>query len=476
MSTSEAAIIYKNSEGDGVAHEAETASYRAGAGASNEINALLDNAKIVCFAGKRLANELPSFGRLFFVTDPEARFDLIIAEREDDIGDFAKFLAQCGNPAAPLIVFSEDFGERADIVLKNPNPGSLVSAIMSLLPVYARLVELPQIPKNLDRSGLLALSLAYTRDRTIQASWQSGRPEAIGYPLLRGVDNPRKVLEGLADAGLMRRQFHERLHMCRNCNSSQIHVREVCVSCRSSNLTEHSLVHHYECGTQASQSDFEHQDGYACPKCNKQLRHYGVDYDKPGAIVSCGSCGKSMAEPDVGFICPDCNHYTSGEESETRDWYHYALLPDGLAALRAGQLPRADLDTGKSGRLSLRDFKLITQSRLRDMRRNARPLAALRLTLGMDELRERVGKHGAPKVCEFALEIATQNLHESDITASVPSGMVICLNDTNADSAIDVAERIKARLRTVVGVTLDIRTDVFEGERITHLLAELDRC
>ncbi|MXN65832.1 hypothetical protein GR183_13035 [Stappia sp. GBMRC 2046] len=476
MSKSEAVNAYAIYETQDAVQGAVTAANSARPKDSSAHAKILDDAKILCFAPERLAASLPTFGRLRFVTDRASHFDLIIAETEDDIGDFETFVAQSGNPAAPLIAFSQDFGERADFVLKDPSPNALVSAITSLLPIYARLVELPAIPRGVDRNGLLALSLAYTRERKIGAEWRPEHAEAIGYPLLRGMDNPRPVLERLADAGLLERQFCQRLHLCRHCNSSRIFAREVCISCRSSNLTESALVHHYACGTQASQTDFEQREGYVCPKCNKKLRHYGVDYDKPGAVFSCGCCGASMAEPDVGFTCSGCGGYTCGEESETRDWYHYSLLPDGLAALRAGKLPRTGFDDGQSGRLSLRDFKLITQSRLRDMRRHGRPMSVLKLDFDTADLEERIGRRGMLNVCAFALEIAVQDFHESDVTTSLPRGLAVCLADTDAAGAADVGEGIMAKLRAAVGVTMNIDTKVFEGEQIDGLLKELCGC
>jgi Thaumarchaeal output domain 1 len=433
------------------------------------------NKQIVLYTTEYLKEMLPYITGIKYSSDYDNYFDFVLLENLKDVGNIENFFSRCSNPSAPVISLSDDFGPRADLVLQNLSKDSLVSALFSLRSLHSRLYQLPPIPFGLDRNGLTALALAYTRNCTIEACWQRGELDAIGYPILRGMSNARSVLQELADAGLMRRRFFERLHLCRHCGSSQVHAREVCVSCHSSNIAEHSLLHHYACGHQASEAAFEHRNGYVCPKCRKQLRHYGVDYDKPGLITTCKGCGTTMAEPEVGFTCVSCSEYTPSEQSETRDWYHYELLPDGLAALRAGELPHIGIDTAESGRYSLRDFRLIVESRLRDIRRYSRPLTAIRVTIETGELEQRLGRQGILELCEFFREIAIQNIRESDVTATVPAGLVACLSETDGNGAAIAIERINNKLPATISAAITLRVEIYEGEQISQLLQGLNR-
>jgi hypothetical protein len=405
------------------------------------------------------------------VFDADNQFDLIVAPATHDVPTFERFIAECSNPLGPLIAFSDAFGARADVVVNEPTPAALALAISKLEPLATRIAGLPRQPVGVDREGLVALGLAYTRNCPIEARWQPQSPDLIEYPLLLGINNARALLERLADGGLLRRRFFERLYVCQHCGSSQLHAREVCLSCHSSYLAEHSLVHHYSCGFQAIQSAFEHRDGYVCPKCHKQLRHYGVDYDKPGLVTACQACGETMAEPEVSFICTGCGSYTSGENAAQRDWYHYDLLADGLAALRAGQLPHPGLMNG-SNDYSVRDFRLVAAKLLSVARRYERPLTALRLTIDADLLR-KLGRKNALDVCQFVREVAVQCIRESDMIAALPTGIVVCFNETSSACANAAMDRIRQRLAAVVRVGLNFNIEVFEGEDVGNLLENL---
>jgi hypothetical protein len=427
--------------------------------------------RLKCFMAGSHRRPLPSIDGIEYVFDADDQFDLIVAPATHDVATFERFISQCSNPLGPLIAFSDVFGARADVVVNEPTTAALALAISTLEPLAARIAGLPRQPLGVDRDGLVALGLAYTRNRPIEARWQPKSADLIEYPLLLGINNARAVLERLADGGLLRRRFFERLYVCQHCGSSQLHAREVCLGCHSSHLSEHSLVHHYSCGFQAKQAAFEDRDGYVCPKCHKQLRHYGVDYDKPGLVISCQSCGETMADPEVGFICAGCGSYTSSENAGQRDWYHYDLLPDGLAALRAGQLPHSGL-TNSHNDYSVRDFRLIAAKILSVARRYERPLTALRLTLDADLL-GRLDRKSTLDVCQFVREIVVHCIRESDMVASLPTGIVVCFNETSSARANVALDRIRQRVAGAVRIGFNFEIEVFEGEYVGNLLEDL---
>lgn len=428
--------------------------------------------RLRCLIAGSHRGPLPSIDHVDYVFNAEDDFDVIIALGAYDTRMLERLVAESSNPAAPLAAFSDAFGPRADAVVKDMTADGLALALCALEPLATRVSALPRLSPGIDRNGLLVLALAYTRNCAIEGRWQPNSTQLIGYPLLVGIDNVRTVLEELADAGLLRRRFFERLHVCQHCESSQLHAREVCVSCHSSHLAEQSLVHHYACGFQAAQSAFEHQDGYVCPKCHKQLRHYGVDYDKPGIVIACQSCGDIMAEPQVGFICANCGSYTSGDRAGRRDWYDYDLLPDGVAALRACCLPHADI-VGPGDRRSLRDFRLIVASHLSVAQRYDRCLTACRMTIDVDRLERQIGQPGVLEICQFIRELLAQNLRQSDVIAALPSGAVACLSETDRGGAKVVMQRLHKLITRVVRPPIDLKFEMFEGEHIHALLQDL---
>lgn len=433
---------------------------------------LAQQRRLRCLIAGNYRGPLPALDGIDFTFTPEDDFDVILALGVSNLAALEQFIWQSRNPAAPLAAFSEMPIPRIDAVVGDSSAAALALAISTLEPLATRVSALPRLPAGIDRNGLLALTLAYTRKCTIEGQWQPNSPDMIGYPLLFGISNARAVLEELADAGLLRRRFFERLHVCQQCESSQLHAREVCVSCHSSHLAEHSLVHHYSCGFQAAQTAFEHHDGYVCPKCHKRLRHYGVDYDKPGVIIVCQACGKTMSEPQVGFTCASCNSYTVSDHAQRRDWYHYDLLPDGIAALHACSLPRAGLIEPGNGH-SLRDFRLIVGSNLSIAHRYQRALTAWKLTLDADELEQTIGKPGVLEVCRLVREILTQNIRQSDIVAALPAGAVACLSETDRGGAEIALQRVYKQIVRAVRPTVKLKMEIFEGNDINALLQGL---
>ena len=71
-------------------------------------------------------------------------------------------------------------------------------------------------------------------------------------------------------------------------------------------LAQQPIVHHYRCGWQEPEQRFIKGRAVICPKCRRELRHYGVDYDKPGSVLVCRSCQKAKPDPVVQFVCLDC--------------------------------------------------------------------------------------------------------------------------------------------------------------------------
>ena len=66
-------------------------------------------------------------------------------------------------------------------------------------------------------------------------------------------------------------------HCCSDCSSSYVHFRETCPSCSSIDITTDDMIHHFPCAYVGPEKDFIKDDELACPKCDKKLRHIGID-------------------------------------------------------------------------------------------------------------------------------------------------------------------------------------------------------
>jgi hypothetical protein len=157
----------------------------------------------------------------------------------------------------------------------------------------------------------------------------------VSYSGFRNLSPVRLQAERLVAKGLLDRTFIERFHTCPCCQSHRLNVREECPSCRSADLAETAIVHHFKCAYQGPEADFRDGSRLVCPKCSAHLRHYGGDYEKPGTLMTCGQCREWTSEPAVGFVCVDCSTHTDGDAISTDDVFAYSLTVEAVALLTA---------------------------------------------------------------------------------------------------------------------------------------------
>ena len=169
------------------------------------------------------------------------------------------------------------------------------------------------------------------------AHYEPNSSNAVCFNLVHDfaqVDHESSIL---VETGFLERQFFDRLYLCDRCGGSRFNFREECAHCRSPNLSEEPYLHHFRCAYQGLESDFRQGDALICPKCRRQLSHYGVDYDKPGIMLKCGTCGRSNSEAVVGALCLDCQAHYDGDQAKQRDIYSYGLTDHALAYLTTGR-------------------------------------------------------------------------------------------------------------------------------------------
>jgi hypothetical protein len=116
------------------------------------------------------------------------------------------------------------------------------------------------------------------------------------------------IINIMLEEKLMKKEFLDSVYLCTKCTTGYLSYREVCPKCNSSNATSQDIVHHFPCSYVGPIEDFKNQidDALNCPKCNKTLRHIGVDYDKPSIINDCLSCGHRFQDFNVKAKCMTC--------------------------------------------------------------------------------------------------------------------------------------------------------------------------
>lgn len=166
-----------------------------------------------------------------------------------------------------------------------------------------------------------------TRTAAVAAGALVFRPTAVAgsfmYELPDGRRLARDVLERLAEAGMLRRMFAERINVCPKCGSGNVLFREVCPHCHGPGIDQPEVVHHFACAGVFRAELFGNPESMVCPKCRKPLRHVGVDHEYMQAEFVCETCGRASSVVPTYGRCMECGEQFAAEEAGVDDWFDY---------------------------------------------------------------------------------------------------------------------------------------------------------
>ena len=184
---------------------------------------------------------------------------------------------------------------------------------------------------------LKLIGRAYVMHKPIVPAYAPSSRELIFYNMTLRAGLVAREADALCEQDLLERKFFDRFNVCPRCDSVRLHVREECSKCRSPDLAEEPYLHHFKCAFQGPESQFRRGNDLVCPKCKQELRHFSVEYDRPGTMLVCNECGHAASEPSVGFVCLDCAAHADAETCTTRDVYSYQLTLQGTGFAEYGR-------------------------------------------------------------------------------------------------------------------------------------------
>jgi len=147
----------------------------------------------------------------------------------------------------------------------------------------------------------------------------------IDHFLDKGEQNFFEIFDYLVKRFLLETNFVDRCHFCLECYSPFLNFKEVCPRCFSVNIKSEPLIHHFECAYVGLESEFKHGKKMICPKCDKELFHLGVDYDKPSFMYICNKCQYEFQEALIQTTCFNCNSTFDVDNVILKDIFEYKL-------------------------------------------------------------------------------------------------------------------------------------------------------
>jgi diguanylate cyclase (GGDEF)-like protein len=156
-------------------------------------------------------------------------------------------------------------------------------------------------------------------------------PEVFG--ILDCTDNEALgLLESLSEAGCLDRELVDKVDLCPYCLDVHLRLRRLCPYCRSGLIIRKEVIHHYRCGWLGLEEEARRGTNLVCPKCEKTLRHIGVDYERSPESYYCTVCDKIFVEPLEEFLSISCGRQIPKGGVMIHPVFAYRITPAGLKA------------------------------------------------------------------------------------------------------------------------------------------------
>ncbi|WP_299551216.1 hypothetical protein [Seonamhaeicola sp.] len=308
-----------------------------------------------------LKNEQLEYLSGFIIDTDNTKFaqDIIFQIRNNDNPEIALL---------PIFISSvHKLPKHLEIHTDGPISMDLIDSYPQRIAAILKRVNKLQVPKGMMHQEFLnykVLAYCYTRNKVLSPI--ASRYSLIGYifPLVSLLFKEHeaipllKTLEDLTQQKLLSFSLQDYIHLCKSCSGNYVNFRECCPKCDSIDIKAHDMVHHFVCAHVAPEKDFKVEDGLECPKCDKQLRHIGIDYDKPSTIYSCNTCNHEFQNSGMKALCIDCSTEHELDELLEKSVGNYSLTQKGennvLGLMKSKRKPRESI-----GNLSIPVFKIL---------------------------------------------------------------------------------------------------------------------
>lgn len=260
------------------------------------------------------------------------------------------------------------------------------------------------------------------------------------------------ILKMAVKEGYFTSDFVDIIYLCNKCHSGALMYREACTSCNSTNLVNEDIVHHFPCAYVGPQSDFvtaDHPDELSCPKCNKRLKHIGVDYDKPSTMFVCQECQHRAQQPEIMVKCCTCLTDMAVENLIKRDVLRYHVTAKGLHAAVEGSTMSINRFADIKGTVTKDVFNIFVIQEVERMKIAKIESYLARLELrNIVELFNTIGSDAQLILMEDLVKLIRSNISSADIICiEETSVFLIAIFDRKHDEAINSISKITIDLK-----------------------------
>ncbi|MBD3637613.1 MAG: hypothetical protein HUJ25_09690 [Crocinitomicaceae bacterium] len=285
------------------------------------------------------------------------------------------------------------------------------------------------------------------------------------------------ILEIAEQEGLFNSTYVDRIYLCPGCQSGHMSYREVCPKCGSSNSTTEDIIHHFPCAYVGPLSDFTNEidDQLDCPKCNKRLRHIGVDYDKPSVLHECKACDHKFQDFNVKAKCLNCSQDNLVEQLKSREIRKYSLTKKGeLAAINGFVSTSKDIEE-IIGTVKFDTFVTMLKYEIERLKQTdgVSNICAIHLS-NPSQIYSKMGSEVQKVLLKDLVKVIRSNIRTSDIISFQSSSTIILsMNEIPTRIAKRILSEIIEMLKRLIATTFkDIEVEFeYEVIKLDHKLS-----
>lgn len=337
-------------------------------------------------------------------------------------------------------------------------------------PINQWIDNLPDADSEADVNIAFKVLRLFASRNTEQAPVRSvRRSSGFVYPLIEPLFPVRDTgaldtLDFLYQQRLLSGYFNDRAYFCSQCDSAFLNFKETCPHCSSDDIKSNELIHHFKCAYVGEISEFRHEEELICPKCDGQLKHIGVDYDKPSVIHRCNQCTHQFQDPVTIASCYNCGHRSEPENQTKRDIQAYTVSAIGNNAANYGmealfiRFLKTEIQIQ-----SFETFTAILQMERARIERYKEPPSTLVLIQLRDvaQLHAKFGRRAREIFAELSAAFKTM-LRDSDvITARNESIFLVIMTQTNEQNARHAAGRLQRSIAELLKNNLQFESEMF---------------
>ncbi|UKN02809.1 hypothetical protein K6119_04670 [Paracrocinitomix mangrovi] len=303
------------------------------------------------------------------------------------------------------------------------------------------------------------------------------------YPILSVNFNQRDehmaldVLDIAEKEGIFDSNYVDRIYLCPSCQSGHMSYREVCPKCGSSNSTTEDIIHHFPCAYVGPLSDFTNEidDQLDCPKCNKRLRHIGVDYDKPSVLHECKACDHKFQDFNVKAKCLSCGQDNGVEQLKGREIRKYTLTKKGqISAINGFVSTSKDIEE-IIGTVKFETFSTMLKYEIERLKQTdgVSNICAIHLS-NPSQIYSKMGSEVQKVLLKDLVKVIRSNIRTSDIISFQSSSTIILsMNEIPTRISKRILGEIVEMLKRLIATTFkDIEVEFeYEVIKLDHKLS-----